>query len=137
MKKMLFILGILISLYSTKLYAGFNPRDYQLWRSTEISGTPTNFLIATGAIIVADLTVSSGSIGISDFQYRNSSSAAVGLSGSTSTVYDVDTTGDYFPIGELIGDGLVITKTGGSSIRLRWTWFTSSPSGQELRGMKD
>lgn len=135
MKKWLFLAGLLFLASSS--FAEMNKRDYQTWRSTEISGTPNNFLIATGAIVVADLTVTSGSVGSSTFQYRNSSSAAMGVSGSTSVAYDIDTTADYFPIGEDLGDGLVITKTGTSIIRLRWRWKIAVPVGQELRGLKE
>ena len=138
MKKILFSLVVLVSLYQSKLYAGSDPRSYQLWRSTEISGTTANFRVATSAIILADITVTSGTTAdTAQFQYRNSSDTAVGFSGSTSTVYDIDTTGDYFPIGEQLGYGLIVTKTGTGAIRVRWNWVTSPPKGQESRGTKD
>src|SRR3990167_7553399 len=116
MKKILFSLVVLVSLYQSKLYAGSDPRSYQLWRSTEISGTTADS---------------------AQFQYRNSSDTAVGIAGSSSTVYDIDTTANYFPIGEQLGYGLIVTKTGTGAIRVRWNWVTSPPKGQESRGTKD
>lgn len=109
---------------------------FERWRSSEGCGAFTNILVATGAVYVKDVTVTSGTLIIAEFTYYNSSST--GLNVSTSTVYDVNDTGNVFLLDEVLKYGFAYTKSGASGcIRVRWDWYIAPNTGQEDFGIKD
>ena len=134
MKKIILTLSLLF-LAAINLHAYNTTDSYRTWRSTEISGAFTNFLVATGAIVLADITVTSGSILPATFRYFNSTGQSVHT--STSIFYDTDTTGDIFPLEEGLSNGFSFTTTGNSLIRVRWDWSKGYlPLDQVTKGIK-
>ena len=134
MKKILLIAFVLMS--ATKVFASVNAREYKLWRSSETAATATNVLIATGNIFVHDILVTSGTTVSALFTYFNSSTTDLGVPRSTSSTFDIDTTGDYFVVDDLLSAGFLFTKTGTGHLRIRWDWLIGPNAGEEFKGLK-
>lgn len=136
MKVKLLVFGCLMALACAGKSWAKTP-VFDTWRSTETCTADSNVNITTTAVYLYDLVVTSGSAAnISTFQYFNSTTSNLAVSRTTSTVYDVDTTGDVFPLGETLSKGFRYTKTGTGCVRIRWNWLTGPETGSESRGYK-
>ncbi len=141
MKKLLF-LGILFM--AANAHAMSNRDDFQRWRATDTATADGYVFISSGCpCVIWDLTVTSGAFnpGQASFQYHGSTATgpnlARNISVSSSPVFDIDNTGDTFMIGDVVTSSSVYySKTGPSTIRLRWDYFTSPPKGLERKGLK-
>lgn len=112
--------------------------NFKAWRATETCTAEEDFAISTVAVYLHDLTVTSGTAGIAQFQYINSSAAVsdTGARRSTSTVFDIDTTStNPFPIGRTLNRGGRYRKTGTGCVQLRWEYSVDTPRGRELEGL--
>ena len=125
----LFLLGVLMV---ASILTRVSAEEYTEWRSTQIVSAGTNLVIATGAIYLYDITVTSAADG-STFRFFNSTAAPIVT--STSTLYDTGTKGITYPIGKKLSKGFMYTTTGLSQLDIRWDWILSIPSGQETRGL--
>ena len=129
------MLGSVILLLMCQALNAASKSSYETWRSTEVNTAVTNVQVATGVIVLMDLTVINGVPGESTFQYSNSSATGLSVSRTTSPVYNVKTTGDYFRIDEHLTFGFNITQTGTATVRARWDWFYP-PAGKEKIGLR-
>jgi hypothetical protein len=113
-----------------------NIDKYNEWRSSDTSTEElVGVYIATGLIHIHDLTVISGAVpNETFFKYHSATQTTVDVDHSTSSIYDIDTTGDYFDISDNLRGGLFITKKGTSAIRIKWDWIRTVPKGQESKG---
>lgn len=130
MKKILFIAAMLM--LTGKLYAG-NTGNYATWRSTEIAGAVTNFLVSSGTILLKDIQVSSANVG-STFVFNNSTSA--NMIRSTSTLWYTGELRDRIEIDQTLTKGLMITTTGDSRLFIRWDYQYQIPNGKESLGYR-
>lgn len=145
--------GLIVGLMfmASNVYSMTNRDDFQIWRSSETSSIDNGVVVATnGPIIIHDILVTSGSYTVGStvtypvpfctFQYHVSSITYGNFSQlitSTSPVYDVSTTGNYFPLDEYIYGTFLYTKaTGRCSIRIRWNYYLSPPFGRGNIGLK-
>lgn len=130
------MLGSVILLLMCQALNAASKASYETWRSTEVNTAILNTQVATGAIVLRDLTVINGVPGESTFVYSNSSATGLSVSRTTSPVYNIKTQGDYFRIDEILTFGLNITQTGTATIRARWDWLVVPPSGKEKLGLR-
>ena len=135
MKKVL-LLFFGLFLFGFNCYSsGIQDEKSKIWRSTEVCGSLAEASISTVSAYAYMLQVTSGSTSVSQFQYVNSTGSVFsGAAASTSTVYDVDTTGDKWEIRRGLS-GFRYTKTGGSCISILWDYLGSSPPGLEAVGL--
>ena len=135
MKKVLLFVVCLL-LCSRFLYAdGMGDEKSKIWRSTEICGALVEARLSTVAAYAYMLQVTSGSVSSSLFQYINATgTVASGAALSSSTAYDVDTTGDRWEIRRGLS-GIRYTKTGGSCISFLWDFISAAPRGEESLGL--
>lgn len=135
------IIGLLVLLFLICIEKGFAyemDTVWKAWRSSETTTVETDVLIATGNIHFKDVTVASGTItGTAQIQFFNSTGTiAGGVSRSSSTVYNIENTGDRFEINQVYNEGLRYTKTGISAVVIKWDWVSSIPMGKERTGLK-
>lgn len=141
MKKWIFLSLMLIA---SKSYASL--KDVQVWRATETATADNVVFVATGCpCVIYDITVTSGSPdqGKSVFRYYTST-VTTGFTAvesrfilSTSTVHDIDVTGDRFEPYEVItSSSWGYHKTGTTSIRVRWDYLYQAPKGRERVGLR-
>lgn len=132
------IFGILfVCLFVKKGIAFDREMIWKDWRSSETTSAETDVSIATGNIYMKDVIVASGTAGFGQIQFFNSSgTVADGVSRTSSTVYEIDTAGDIFPIDQIYSKGLRYTKTGVSAIVIRWDWVTLPPPALRDKGLK-
>jgi len=110
---------------------------YHQWRTSETITSDTDVLIATGVIFVKDVVVASGTSSVAQLQLFNTTgTVAGGVSRSSSAIYDVSSKNFPIPIEQIYTKGLRYTKTGNSTIAIRWDWVLTVPKGQENRGLK-
>ena len=131
-----------LMLIASKSYAMSNKDAFQNWRATETNSADSYVFLASGCpCVVFDLTVTTGSAPTNaGFQYFGSTVTErvnFNKSVTTSTLYDIKTTASIFPIAEVIvSSSIYYTKTGGSTIRLRWDYYMVPPKGRERIGYK-
>lgn|SRR3990167_6452955 len=133
MKKIIFyvVLGFLLFANQKSFAGGLSEEKTKIWRSTEICGALTDMQISTVSSYLYMLQVTSGSAAISQFEYINSSSAIsdTGAERSTSTVYDVDTSGDKWEIRREMSRGFRIRTIGNACISCLWDFTVHIPLG--------
>lgn len=112
----------------------YDSTRYNTWRSTEVRTTNTHFLISTGAIVVDEILVTSGSVADAQFQFYNTTSTTVGFAISSSTFYDIDTAGTLYPIKKVLRRGFAFSNTGNSQFSIKWDYFISVPAGKDNLG---
>ena len=110
--------------------------EFRTWRSTEIVGAGTVVEVATVAVILHDLTVTSGTAGYSSFQYFSSTDSLVRIDRSTSIVYNCETKADSYVIDDFLPGGFLYSTTGDVRIRVRWEYASGAPRGREKVGKK-
>ena len=140
MKRLFVVFGMMF--LASQIHAMSNKDAFQRWRATETSTTDNLVFLASGCpCVIHDVLVTSGTgVATSQFKYYGSTTGNLDqrdLMITTSTVFDIDNTGDLFPIDEVVvSTNVYYTKTGASSIRVRWDWFMSPPPGQINKGYK-
>ena len=142
MKKFLFYLVFVAAFFvNQKLFAGgLSEEKTKVWRATEICGALLDSAVSTTTAYLYKIEVTSGSEpGLAEFQYINSSGAIsdTGARRSTSTVFDVDTTGDDWEVRRAFSRGLRIRKTGTSCVTCLWDFLFFTPAGQTGMGYPD
>ena len=127
-----------------------NKDAFQRWRSLEISTVAFQVFLTSGCpCVIHDITVTSGtSVANPRFQYFGSSVTypltygvadppSANLNASTSPLFDVDTSGDRYDLDEVItSNSIFYSMISSSTIRVRWDYFLSPPTGLNQRGYK-
>jgi len=109
---------------------------YKEWRSTITCSADTDVLVATGAIHIELIQITSGTAGSGEFQFFNTTgTVSGGVSRSSSPVYRIDDTNDVFWIKKPVYKGFRYTKTGTSCVDVLWDWIGLPPRGIEDEGI--
>ena len=110
--------------------------EFRTWRSTEIIGAGTVMEVATVAVILHDLTITSGTAVYSSFQYFSSTDSLVRVDRTTSIVYNCETKADSYEFGDYLPGGFLYSTTGDVRIRVRWEYASGAPPGRGRVGKK-
>ena len=133
MKKII-LASMVVSLFWVKGHAiGLHsvPSD-KIWRSTFPSANWTQFVVATGSIILWDVKVASASTGATFTFFNGSNTATIN---STSPAYLCTVVGSKHEIRKVLPQGFIFSTTNGPVLQIDWDWYGGAPLGSQDRGL--
>ena len=110
---------------------------YHAWRTSETCTADTMVLLATGTIRLFDVQVTSSAPSYASFTIFKSSMTDFTIVHSTSIAHNITNRADPVLIfDEIIGFGMVYTKTQSGCIKIRWDWEISPNPSQYNKGIR-